>query len=52
MTLNSAKIVYPLGNNTVLDGVDFSQQLWVQVDRWVKSKGAWKRSLIFGTVWE
>jgi hypothetical protein len=42
MTLDSAKIVYPLGSNTALDGVDFSQQLWVQVDRWVKSKGAWK----------
>ncbi|NJD55350.1 MAG: hypothetical protein FIA94_02980 [Nitrospirae bacterium] len=42
MSLNSPKIVYSLGSNAVLDGVDFSQQLWVQVDRWVKSKGAWK----------
>jgi len=42
MTLNGAKIVYSLGSNAVLDGVDFSQQLWVQVDRWVRSKGVWK----------
>lgn len=43
MKLKSSKIQYYLGSNPLapLLGVDFTQQLWVQVDWWKKKTGTW-----------
>jgi len=43
ISLTGAKLTTKLGDAITFDeaGVDFSQQLWVQVDRWVKAKNAW-----------
>jgi hypothetical protein len=39
--LTSSKLTTYLGDATTLAGVDFSQQLWVQVERWKASTSEW-----------
>jgi len=43
MALSNPKIRYYLGSNPLapLLGIDFSQQLWVQVDRWKAKTSTW-----------
>jgi len=41
IALKGPNIKTYLGDTTTLDGVDFSQQLWVQVERWKASTSTW-----------